>query len=128
MHSTGTGKTYTLGSSFDSANGTEADTSGIIPRSIHLIFDLLDMLPREKCRITVSHLEIYNEELFDLLPGALSKRSSSKFKSKIRSISKVMNTQFYIQIQKHISDVRNFKLIYFLNYFSDRRKREKQSI
>jgi hypothetical protein len=47
---------------------TDEENYGIIPRSAHLIFDTLGDLDRfESSRVTVSYLEIYNEELYDLL-------------------------------------------------------------
>lgn len=46
----------------------DEENFGIIPRSAHLIFDTLGDLDRfETSRVSVSYLEIYNEELFDLL-------------------------------------------------------------
>lgn len=46
----------------------DEENFGVIPRSANLIFDTLGDLDRfESSRVTVSYLEIYNEELFDLL-------------------------------------------------------------
>jgi len=59
---TGTGKTTTM----------EGDISdpvayGIIPRSINKIFETLEKPKFKQSRVTCSYLEIYNEELSDLL-------------------------------------------------------------
>jgi kinesin family protein 11 len=60
---TGTGKSFTMQGELHNP-----DKWGIMPRSAHLIFDSLANSERfESSRVTVSYLEIYNEELFDLL-------------------------------------------------------------
>jgi hypothetical protein len=60
---TGTGKTYTMEGDMESI-----ELAGIIPRSIYAVYDLLQStcMPGDY-EITVSHLEIYQEELNDLL-------------------------------------------------------------
>jgi kinesin family member 11 len=65
----GTGKTYTMeGQDWDGPElGAEA---GLIPRTVRHIFEALASLPEEHYAVKVSFLEIYNEELVDLLqPG-----------------------------------------------------------
>eukprot|EP00614_Pseudopedinella_elastica_P030202 CAMPEP_0172638216 /NCGR_PEP_ID=MMETSP1068-20121228/212734_1 /TAXON_ID=35684 /ORGANISM="Pseudopedinella elastica, Strain CCMP716" /LENGTH=75 /DNA_ID=CAMNT_0013451073 /DNA_START=60 /DNA_END=284 /DNA_ORIENTATION=+ len=39
---------------------------GVIPRSVHFIFDLIEQ-KKYDCTVRVSYLELYNEELNDLL-------------------------------------------------------------
>eukprot|EP00918_Siedleckia_nematoides_P089136 GHVU01195989.1.p1 GENE.GHVU01195989.1~~GHVU01195989.1.p1 ORF type:complete len:299 (-),score=28.26 GHVU01195989.1:327-1223(-) len=72
---TGTGKTYTMEGDMreyenygNNAIGGERLTSdaGVIPRAVQRIFECLDALQSEYS-IRVSYLEIYNEELNDLL-------------------------------------------------------------
>eukprot|EP01112_Ceratiomyxa_fruticulosa_P016131 TRINITY_DN4840_c0_g2_i1.p1 TRINITY_DN4840_c0_g2~~TRINITY_DN4840_c0_g2_i1.p1 ORF type:complete len:1103 (+),score=300.04 TRINITY_DN4840_c0_g2_i1:27-3311(+) len=58
---TGTGKTYTM-----EGDSCSIEHAGIIPRSIHYIFDALERSSSEYT-VRVSHLELYNEELHDLL-------------------------------------------------------------
>ncbi|KAG5182648.1 P-loop containing nucleoside triphosphate hydrolase protein, partial [Tribonema minus] len=58
---TGTGKTYTMEGEL-----TDADNMGIIPRSVHTIFEQLESLQADYT-VRVSFLELYNEELADLL-------------------------------------------------------------
>lgn len=57
---TGTGKTYTMEGDLDNI----ALSAGIIPR---IIFDLFQRLKRKKDTVKISMLELYNEELRDLL-------------------------------------------------------------
>merc|ERR550519_3344502 len=68
---TGTGKTYTMegGEGRDSPGMTwEKDpTSGIIPRALSQIFDELRVTVDAEFSVRVSFLELYNEEIFDLL-------------------------------------------------------------
>ena len=66
---TGTGKTYTMEGerSDDPAVSWEDDPlTGIIPRALANIFDVLTNQEVE-FSVRVSFLELYNEELFDLL-------------------------------------------------------------
>ncbi|XP_054720826.1 kinesin-like protein KIF11 [Uloborus diversus] len=67
---TGTGKTYTMegGERGDSKCSWEEDPSaGIIPRSLHQLFEELTKEENVEFTVRVSFLELYNEELFDLL-------------------------------------------------------------
>ncbi|XP_012285273.1 kinesin-like protein Klp61F [Orussus abietinus] len=66
---TGTGKTFTMeGVTNDPALHWQSDTSaGIIPRSLSQLFDELRILDAQEYSVRVSFLELYNEELFDLL-------------------------------------------------------------
>ena len=63
---TGSGKTFTMGSGY--TIGLKEEDLGIIPRVISLIFEEVD---KRKCKaefiIKCTFLEIYNEELHDLL-------------------------------------------------------------
>ncbi|KAG9346544.1 hypothetical protein JZ751_006855, partial [Albula glossodonta] len=69
---TGSGKTYSMGGTYTSAQ--EHDLSvGVIPRVINRIFLEKD----NKTTVTVSYLEIYNEEILDLLSGSKEKPSIS---------------------------------------------------
>ncbi|XP_032682727.1 kinesin-like protein Klp61F [Odontomachus brunneus] len=66
---TGTGKTFTMeGVSNDPTLHWQSDTSaGIIPRALSHLFDELRLLEVQEFTVRVSFLELYNEELFDLL-------------------------------------------------------------
>ncbi|XP_054007710.1 kinesin-like protein Klp61F isoform X1 [Hylaeus anthracinus] len=66
---TGTGKTFTMeGINRDPTLHWRKDTTaGMIPRSLSHLFDELQLLQAQEYTIRVSFLELYNEELFDLL-------------------------------------------------------------
>ncbi|XP_012145367.1 kinesin-like protein Klp61F isoform X2 [Megachile rotundata] len=66
---TGTGKTFTMeGINSDPTLHWQSDTSaGMIPRSLSHLFDKLHLLETREYTIRVSFLELYNEDLFDLL-------------------------------------------------------------
>nr|CAH7741332.1 unnamed protein product [Callosobruchus chinensis] len=66
---TGTGKTYTMTGDKCSIikNWKEDEDAGIIPRAAHHIFDELDRLKISNYTIKVSYIELYNEEIRDLL-------------------------------------------------------------
>lgn len=59
---TGTGKTYTMEGDLDSEEGR-----GLVPRTAKAIIDALSSGDYIDSAVTVSYLEIYNEELSDLL-------------------------------------------------------------
>ena len=78
---TGTGKTHTMEGSLE-----HPDHYGIIPRSAEAIFEQLNKeeLQYESYRIMCSYLEIYNEELCDLLAEASSSHGMTPMKSSNR--------------------------------------------
>jgi len=65
---TGTGKTYTMeGNNWEEETPIDENPeAGIIPRVLHYLFDLLDRQGSEYT-VRVSQVELYNEELKDLL-------------------------------------------------------------
>ena len=76
---TGTGKTYTM-----EGNDNETD-KGIIPRSIDWIFNNIKNYPAQQFLVRVSFVEIYNEEVRDLL----SKTKRQKLNSKLINKNKI---------------------------------------
>ncbi|XP_025153465.1 kinesin-like protein Klp61F [Harpegnathos saltator] len=67
---TGTGKTYTMegGRVEDPGLHWQSDTSaGMIPRCLSHLFDELQLLENQQYVVKINFLELYNEELFDLL-------------------------------------------------------------
>ncbi|KAJ3340554.1 Kinesin-like protein kif21b [Gonapodya sp. JEL0774] len=64
---TGSGKTFSMGTGLDGNVNTEHQ--GIVPRAIASLFQHLDQIDpaRFRYRVMVSFLELYNEELIDLL-------------------------------------------------------------
>ncbi|XP_069689320.1 chromosome-associated kinesin KIF4A isoform X2 [Periplaneta americana] len=59
---TGSGKTYSMGTTF-----TGDENMGVIPRSISDIFEKVKEMENWEFKITVSFMELYQEQLFDLL-------------------------------------------------------------
>ncbi|KAI1077674.1 kinesin-domain-containing protein, partial [Whalleya microplaca] len=65
---TGTGKTYTMSGDMTNTLGLLSDAAGIIPRVLHSLFNKLDMDDTESF-VKCSFIELYNEELRDLISG-----------------------------------------------------------
>jgi kinesin family protein 11 len=63
---TGTGKTYTMSGDMTETLGMLSDEAGIIPRVLQQLFNKLELDETENC-VKVSFIELYNEELRDLL-------------------------------------------------------------
>ncbi|KAM7222201.1 putative kinesin-like protein bimC [Rhypophila decipiens] len=63
---TGTGKTYTMSGDMTETMGMLPDTAGIIPRVLHALFAKLEADNSDNA-IRCSFIELYNEELRDLL-------------------------------------------------------------
>ncbi|KAF3924673.1 Kinesin-1 [Arthrobotrys entomopaga] len=63
---TGTGKTYTMSGDMRDYFGTYSDSAGIIPRTLHKLFQSLEAENAEYS-VKCSFIELYNEELRDLL-------------------------------------------------------------
>ena len=63
---TGSGKTFTMGSS--STASVSAEELGVVPRVVSQVFDQLESMPPDaEWTVRVSYVEIYNEEVKDLL-------------------------------------------------------------
>ncbi|MCJ1301504.1 kinesin motor protein cin8, partial [Hypocenomyce scalaris] len=63
---TGTGKTYTMSGDMSDTLGLLSDSAGIIPRVLHSLFNKLEADEAESS-VKCSFIELYNEELRDLL-------------------------------------------------------------
>lgn len=72
---TGTGKTYTMSGDMTDTLGILSDAAGIIPRVLYTLFQKLEA-DEVECAIKCSFIELYNEELRDLL----SPEDSTKLK------------------------------------------------
>ncbi|XP_051877994.1 kinesin family member 4 [Pristis pectinata] len=69
---TGSGKTYSMGGTYTS--GQEGDPSvGVIPRVINMLFKIIERNLENDFALKVSYLEIYNEEILDLLDSSREK-------------------------------------------------------
>ena len=65
---TGTGKTYTMSGDMADTQGLLSESAGIIPRALHSLFQKLEAEEAESS-VKCSFIELYNEELRDLLSG-----------------------------------------------------------
>ncbi|PQE17798.1 putative kinesin-related bimC protein [Rutstroemia sp. NJR-2017a BVV2] len=63
---TGTGKTYTMSGDMSDHFGILSDNAGIIPRTLHALFNKLEIDGSESS-VKCSFIELYNEELRDLI-------------------------------------------------------------
>ncbi|KAK4255008.1 hypothetical protein QN277_008071 [Acacia crassicarpa] len=80
---TGTGKTYTMEGGARKKNGEFPNDAGVIPRAVKQIFDILEAQGAEYS-MKVTFLELYNEEITDLLaPEETSKFVDDKSKKPI---------------------------------------------
>ncbi|KAI9294843.1 kinesin-domain-containing protein [Neoconidiobolus thromboides FSU 785] len=90
---TGTGKTYTMEGALGQIGILPETNAGIIPRVLHQLYKRLDSMELpSKYVIKISMLEIYNEEIYDLL----SIKDATKPNSKI-ILNKVSNQDLIIK-------------------------------
>lgn len=84
---TGSGKTYTMGTCFDLS--IEPSSVGIVPRAMDQLFGTIDErkrmneeigLPRPEFSVSAQFMELYNEEIFDLLSPSNDKTKKSGIK------------------------------------------------
>uniref|UniRef100_A0A4W5MSV3 Kinesin family member 4 n=1 Tax=Hucho hucho TaxID=62062 RepID=A0A4W5MSV3_9TELE len=73
---TGSGKTFSMGGTYTSAQENEP-TVGVIPRVVRMIFHEREKHTDCEISLTVSYLEIYNEDILDLLCPSVSKDKPS---------------------------------------------------
>lgn len=64
---TGTGKTFTMVGPGEMSDGVNPELAGVIPRTFDHIFKNINTTPTKKFLVRASYLEIYNEEIRDLL-------------------------------------------------------------
>jgi hypothetical protein len=123
---TGTGKTFTLEGDLN-----DPEQQGVIPRAAQAIFDKLRHPQYTDKRVTVSYLEIYNEELCDLLAepheptthaaAVMHKRSVPKLdimegkngtfcrglsKKEVNSAEDVLTLMRNAQLQRHVGETK----------------------
>lgn len=73
---TGSGKTYSMGGTYTSAQENDPSV-GVIPRVIKRIFEEREKRTDSEFCLAVSYLEIYNEEILDLLCSSKDKPAIS---------------------------------------------------
>ncbi|XP_076336606.1 uncharacterized protein LOC143239435 isoform X3 [Tachypleus tridentatus] len=72
---TGSGKTYTMGTDYYSNTElNETETQGIVSQALTDIFKKLKDVEESKCQVAISFLEIYNEEVYDLLSTEIQRK------------------------------------------------------
>ncbi|KAJ6653097.1 hypothetical protein lerEdw1_010183 [Lerista edwardsae] len=71
---TGSGKTYSMGGTYTSDQENDP-TVGVIPRVIKLLFEKMEERSEWQFALKVSYLEIYNEDILDLLAPAKDRSS-----------------------------------------------------
>ena len=76
---TGTGKTYTMSGDMSETLGLLTDAAGIIPRVLQALFNKLNADENDSI-VRCSFIELYNEDLRDLLSADADSGSSSKLK------------------------------------------------
>ncbi|KAI8821935.1 P-loop containing nucleoside triphosphate hydrolase protein, partial [Chytriomyces cf. hyalinus JEL632] len=64
---TGSGKTWTMGTGLEASSAVMNDSVGIVPRAISDMFSLLAEKENTRFSLFVSFLELYNEDIVDLL-------------------------------------------------------------
>lgn len=73
---TGSGKTYTMGTGFTEPNAVDEGSQGIVPRAVQQVFDEIQLRIQDtkeknqqepEFKVTAQFLELYNEEIIDLL-------------------------------------------------------------
>jgi hypothetical protein len=64
---TGSGKTFTMGTAGGGTLSDAADTDGVIPRACFDLFESIETKCDGNAQVTLSYLEIYNEEIRDLM-------------------------------------------------------------
>lgn len=67
---TGTGKTHTMTGDLSAASATLTPESGVIPRAVSQIFNHLESQQHSEYSVRCSFLELYNEEITDLLSSS----------------------------------------------------------
>lgn len=76
---TGTGKTHTMSGAHDAECDVLSSEAGIIPRAMSHVFEYLERAELEY-HVKVTYLELYNEEITDLLGPPLEADGSNKMK------------------------------------------------
>ncbi|KAL9229220.1 hypothetical protein vseg_004708 [Gypsophila vaccaria] len=90
---TGSGKTYTMGTDYNANTNTNTNTVGIIPKVMQMIFSRVQSLKSSsEFLIRVSFIEIFKEEVFDLLDPSLSRPAEGKASAPPRAPIQIRET------------------------------------
>jgi len=71
---TGSGKTHSMGTAYKA--DTTQEMEGVIPRAVRDIFEAMTDKTDMEFKVTVSFIELYNEQLFDLLSSKARKEDA----------------------------------------------------
>ncbi|XP_002736756.1 chromosome-associated kinesin KIF4A-like [Saccoglossus kowalevskii] len=72
---TGSGKTHTMGSGYCEAQAEDEQLVGVIPRTVKTLFNKIQECEESDFTVKVSYLEVYNEDINDLLSQSAKKES-----------------------------------------------------
>ncbi|KAI3646725.1 hypothetical protein MP228_009653 [Amoeboaphelidium protococcarum] len=90
---TGSGKSHTMMGNLSGNRDNERSQLGVVPRFINLIFDQMEQLKTSQFIIYVTYLEIFNEQIIDLLNdesgGKLDLKDDGKGAFIVKDISKL---------------------------------------
>ncbi|VVB04678.1 unnamed protein product [Arabis nemorensis] len=104
---TGTGKTYTMEGGARKKNGEFPSDAGVIPRAVKQIFDILEAQGAEYS-MKVTFLELYNEEISDLLaPEETIKFVDEKSKKSIALMEDGKGSVFVRGLEEEIVSTAN---------------------
>ncbi|CAF2074717.1 hypothetical protein Bca4012_089304 [Brassica carinata] len=104
---TGTGKTYTMEGGARKKNGEFPSDAGVIPRAVKQIFDILEAQGAEYS-MKVTFLELYNEEISDLLaPEETTKFVDDKSKKSIALMEDGKGSVFVRGLEEEIVSTAN---------------------
>jgi hypothetical protein len=83
---TGSGKTFTMGTGYTDTSESSRESHGIVPRAVQQVFDEIELRKQNaseknqqapEFKVTAQFLELYNEELVDLLDESMHHAKTS---------------------------------------------------
>lgn len=80
---TGSGKTYSMGTNY-----SEGQTMGVIPHAVSDIFNKMSQKNDWNFKVTVSFIELYQEQVYDLLSTKSRKDAILEIREEIKEVSK----------------------------------------
>uniref|UniRef100_A0A914CNA4 Kinesin-like protein n=1 Tax=Acrobeloides nanus TaxID=290746 RepID=A0A914CNA4_9BILA len=111
---TGTGKTFTMEGQHDDSADHSWDTdptAGIIPRCLHHVFTELERQELDEYSVRISYVELYNEELFDLLGSGNYDQSRLRiFEDPIRKGGVIINGMEEVPVRNRNEVYRLLKM------------------
>ncbi|XP_044019738.1 chromosome-associated kinesin KIF4 [Aphidius gifuensis] len=97
---TGSGKTYSMGTNY-----SEGQPMGVIPRAVSDIFKTISLKTDWKYKVTVSFIELYQEQVYDLLSEKTRKESILDIREEIKDETKGIKVVGLSEIEvKNVDD------------------------